>query len=597
MTADVASTGAFLGVEKSATGKSWRARLEDDRAALALAQTKGLPDIVARVLAARGVTTDTVDIFLEPSLRTQLPDPSHLRDMDQAVARVVKALETGETIGVFGDYDVDGATSSALLTRFFSSLGRAVQVYIPDRHKEGYGPNLPALMRLKEQGVSLIVTVDCGTTAFDALEGAVDAGLDVIVVDHHVAEARLPSDALVINPNRLDEESTSGQLAAVGVTFLFVVAINRALRKAHWYGEGHAEPDLRQWLDLVALGTICDVVPLTGVNRALVTQGLKVMASRSNPGIRALADVAGVDRPLDAYHAGFVLGPRVNAGGRVGESGLGVRLLSSNDPAETGAIAQALDGFNKERQEIEQQVLIAALDQAEEQATRDETLIIAAGEGWHAGVIGIVAGRLREKFDVPTCVVALKNGIGKGSGRSVGGVALGPAVIAAHQAGLLVNGGGHAMAAGFTVEEDKLGALQEFLADHIQRQLDGTELTPELKLDGALSVPAAAPDLVELLEQAGPFGSGNPRPRFGFPDVRVVDSGIMGKDHVRCVFSGADGKGRLKGIAFRSAGTPVGDALLNHNGLALHVAGSLRADDWQGRVSAQIFVDDVVFAR
>ncbi|NKB21106.1 MAG: single-stranded-DNA-specific exonuclease RecJ [Alphaproteobacteria bacterium] len=591
MTGDI--DAPFLGVERSVSGKKWQARLKDERLATALAQRFELHDVVARVLAARDVQLDDAASFLNPTLKAMLPDPAHLRDMRPAVERIIKAIHDGETIGVLGDYDVDGATSSALLVRFFSALGQIVPVYIPDRQKEGYGPNLPALLDLKEKGASVVITVDCGTTAYDPLEAGADAGIEIIVVDHHVAEPRLPAGSLVINPNRADEDSPCGQLAAVGVTFLLLVAINRALRDASWYGEEHPEPNLLSLLDLVALGTICDVVPLTGVNRALVTQGLKVLAGRSNPGIAALADVAKVDKPLDAYHAGFVLGPRVNAGGRVGDSALGVRLLTTQDSSEARAVAQLLDDYNSERKEIEQAVQEAAITQAEEQAKTDKPIILVAGNGWHPGVIGIVAGRLRERFDRPSCVVALSEGIGKGSGRSVRGVALGPAVIAAHQAGLLVNGGGHNMAAGFTVEQDRLEELTDYLAEHISRQLDGTTLMPTMSFDGALSPAGATPEVIEMLERAGPFGSGNPRPRFAIPQARIVDSGIVGKDHVRCILTGADGTGRLKAIAFRSADTPLGRALMDTRGLPLHVAGNLRIDEWQGRVSAQLFIDDV----
>ena len=583
----------FLGVERSVTGKRWQTRLKDERLATALAQRFELHDVVARVLAARDVQLDDAALFLNPTLKSTLPDPGHLLEMQAAVERLTRAIRDGETVGVLGDYDVDGATSSALIVNFFAALGQTVPVYIPDRQNEGYGPNLPALLKLQEQGASVVITVDCGTTAYDPLEAAADAGIEIIVVDHHVAEPRLPAGALVINPNRADEDSPCGQLAAVGVTFLLLVALNRALRDASWYDEAHPEPNLLSFLDLVALGTICDVVPLTGVNRALVTQGLKVLASRRNPGIAALADVAKVDKPLDAYHAGFVLGPRVNAGGRVGDSGLGVRLLTTQDTSEARAVAQLLDDYNGERKEIELGVQEAAMMQAEEQAKNDKPFLLVAGNGWHPGVIGIVAGRLRERFDRPSCVVALSEGIGKGSGRSVRGVALGPAVIAAQQAGLLVNGGGHNMAAGFTVEQEKLEELTDFLATHISRQLDGLTLTASMSFDGALSPAGATPDIIEMLNRAGPFGSGNPRPRFVIPQARIVDSGIVGKDHVRCILTGADGTGRLKAIAFRSVATPLGRALLDTRGLPLHVAGNLRVDEWQGRVSAQLFIDDV----
>jgi single-stranded-DNA-specific exonuclease len=596
LVSDGTGESAFLGVDRSVTGKRWRARGADERLVTTLCQKLELPELVARVVAARGIDLDDAETFLDPTLKALLPDPAHLIDMTPAVERIMAAINGGETIAVFGDYDVDGATSAALLVRFFSALGRAVPVYIPDRQKEGYGPNLPALMKLKEEGASVVITVDCGTTAYEPLEAASAAGLDVIVIDHHVAEARLPAGCLVINPNRVDETSPCGQLAAVGVTFLVIVAINRALRDAFWYGEGHSEPDLRLWLDLVALGTVCDVVPLTGLNRAFVTQGLRVMARRRNAGISALADVASIDRPLDAYHAGFLLGPRVNAGGRVGDSGLGVRLLTTDDPMKARLLAEQLDRLNRERQEIEQGVLEAAMDQAENRSDPQSPVIVVAGEGWHPGVIGIVAGRLRERFDRPSCVVAMEGGVGKGSGRSVRGVELGPAIIAAQQAGLLVNGGGHAMAAGFTVTRDNLTRFTAYLEDHIRRQLGNEPLSASLGFDGVLHPSAATTDIVTMLDRVGPYGAGNPRPRFAVPQVRIVDVGIVGKGHVRCIVTGADGVGRLKAIAFRAADGPLGRALLESRGQMLHLAGQLRGDEWRGKVTPQLFIDDAALA-
>jgi single-stranded-DNA-specific exonuclease len=589
---------AFLGVERSITGRRWKARLEDERAALALSQRMNLPEIVGRVLAARGVGPDEVETFLNPTLRALLPDPSHLRDMDVAVERLVRAITRGETVGVFGDYDVDGATSAALIARFFKAIGRSVQVYVPDRLREGYGPNVNGLQQLKAAGASVVLTVDCGTTAFAALAEAKALGLDVIVVDHHVAEPGLPEALAVVNPNRFDETSLHRQLAAVGVAFLLVVALNRALRDAHWYGEGHAEPDLMAWLDLVALGTVCDVVPLTGANRALVTQGLKVMARRSNAGLVALADVARLDERPDAYHAGFIFGPRVNAGGRVGEAGLGARLLASDDAAEARAIAVRLDQFNRERQEIEACVLSHALTLAEQEIAAGGEVLVVAGQGWHPGVIGIVAGRLRERFNLPTCVVALEGGRGKGSGRSVPGVRLGAAVIAARQAGLLVDGGGHDMAAGFTVRAEALPAFRAFLVEHIDTQLGGQRLVPALNLDGALAPAAATPDLVRLLDQAGPFGAGNPRPRFAFPDVRIAyaerTSGSGG--HIRLRIASGDAGKPVKAMAFRAAGTSLGEALLTASGVPLHLAGHLQRNTWQGGNAVDLIIEDAARA-
>jgi len=581
---------AFLGVERSLCGRRWRQRAGDDRAGLALAQQLRLPEIVGRLLAARGVGAEAADRFLNPTLREDLPDPAHLKDMDRSVARLARAITGGELIAIFGDYDVDGATAAALLQRFLAAVGARARVYIPDRQKEGYGPNAPALLRLKAEGATVVVTVDCGTAAHQPLAAARAAGLDVIVVDHHIAEPELPPAFAVINPNRVDESSAHGVLAAVGLAFLLVVGVNRALRQAGWY-ERVAAPDLVQWLDLVALGTICDVVPLTGVNRALVAQGLKVLRRRGNPGLAALADVAGIGERLDAYHAGFILGPRVNAGGRVGQADLGAQLLASDDPAAVLALAQQLDALNTERRDLEARVLAQAIDQVET-GERNAPLVFVAGQGWHPGVIGIVASRLKERYNRPACVVAVDEGIGKGSGRSVPGLALGPAVIAARQAGLLLNGGGHAMAAGFTVAEGQLAALRAFLVERAAAALGTDALMPELGIDGALAAVAAGPELVELVERLGPFGAGNAEPRFALPNLRVLRAEVVGAQHVRCVLGDGAGGGRLKAIAFRCLDGELGPALLQGQGSTFHLAGHLRADNWQGRLGAQLMVDD-----
>lgn len=591
------AAAALLKVDRSLGGKRWRWRLSDERRALAISQRHGLPELLGRVLAARGVELPDVEEFLSPRLRELLPDPSHLLDMDRAAARIVEAISAGERIGVIADYDVDGAASASLLVRFFAAMGREIAVYVPDRLEEGYGPNAPAFMKLKNAGVSVVITVDCGTTAFGPLEAASEAGLDVIVVDHHVSEPRLPEALAVINPNRLDEESPVGQLCAAGVTFLLVVAVNRALREAWWYGEGHDEPDLMDWLDLVALATIADVVPLKGLNRAFVRRGLAVMARRRNQGLASLADMAKIKSAPDAWHLGFVFGPRVNAGGRVGEAGLGVRLLTTNDRDEAGAIAVRLDEYNKQRQEIEASVFEAAQARAEAAARNGAPLILVASEGWHPGVIGIVAGRLKDLFDVPVCVVALENGLGRGSGRSVRGADLGSAVIAAGQAGLLVNGGGHKMAAGFTVREDRLLELRDFLIAHVAKQLGGAPLVPELRMDGTLLPGGATVDLIRGLDAAGPFGSGNPRPRFVLPTVKPIGARVVGNGHVSCVLAAAEGGGRLKAVAFREAGTALGEALLNRNGTLLHVAGYLKVDTWLDRETPQLTIEDAAWAR
>ncbi len=580
----------FLGVEKSLSGKCWIGREIDERQSLAMAQRLGLPEIVGRVLAARGVGLEDADTFLNPTLRDLLPDPSLLKDMDGAAERLAAAVMGGEMIGIFGDYDVDGATSSALLRRFFAAVGGRSQTYIPDRIKEGYGPNTPALLKLKDDGAGVVVTVDCGTAAHEPLGAAAKAGLDVIVVDHHEAEANLPEAAAIINPNRLDDDSGQGQLAAVGVAFLLVVAVNRVLRAAGWY-ESRPEPDLTGWLDLVALGTVCDVVPLTGLNRALVTQGLKVMGRRNNPGLRALGDVAGITEAPGTYHAGFLLGPRINAGGRIGAPDLGTRLLGTDDADEAQEIAHRLDELNQERKGIERSVLDAAIAEVEQAGDDLGPLIVAAGEGWHPGVIGIVAGRLKDRFNRPACVVALDGGTGTGSGRSVSGVDLGAAVIAACQAGILLKGGGHKMAAGFTVEAGKLKELEAFLSERVATDIRAGGIRPSLYLDGAVKATAATMDLVETLQQVGPFGSGNPEPRFVIPAATLSYAAVVGDKHVRGFITG-EGGGRLGAISFNSLDTPLGQALLKSDGAPLHIAGRLKANTWQGRTSAQLHIDD-----
>jgi single-stranded-DNA-specific exonuclease len=580
---------ALLGVERSIGGKRWLLRLSDERTAIQIAQQLGLPEIVARVLAGRGIDAEAAPTFLEPRLRELLPDPSHLKDMDRAASRIADAIRAGQLIAVFGDYDVDGATSSALLHRFIVQAGGRVRVYIPDRIKEGYGPNAPALLKLRDEGATLVVTVDCGTTAHAPLAAATRAGMDVVVVDHHAAEPQLPETFAVVNPNRVDETSPHRQLAAVGVAFLLAVATNRTLRQGRWY-EGRAEPNLLELLDLVALGTVCDVVPLTGLNRVLVAQGLKVIGQRRKAGLVALAEVARLEQRCGAYHLGFLLGPRVNAGGRVGSADLGTRLLTTDDPHEARALAARLDELNRERQAIEAGVLEAAHAQV---AARDgpSPLVLAAGEGWHPGVIGIVAGRLREHYERPACVVAFDGDVGKASGRSANGFDLGAAVIAARQSGLLINGGGHSQAAGFTVARDRLAEVEAFLAARIAEHAASGRLVPRMSLDGALALGAVTPELVSVLERVGPYGVGNPEPRFAFAGVRVARADIVGEKHVRCVLADQLG-GRMNAIAFRAAGTALGEALLAREGASLHVAGTIRADEWRGALRTQLFIED-----
>ena len=589
-----ASAGAMLGVERSVCGRRWHLRAGDARMGEAISERLGLSEILGRLLAQRCIDVDHAPGFLAPRLRHDLPDPSHLRDMDIAAARVREAVQQGETIGIFGDYDVDGATSAALLARFFAAVGALTRVYVPDRLREGYGPNTPALLRLREEGVRVVITVDCGTNAHLPLADAAEGGLDVIVIDHHVAEPLLPRAIAIVNPNRLDETSPHGQLAAVGVAFLLAVAVNRALRRAGWYSGSRTEPDLLQWLDLVALGTVCDVVPLTGVNRALVAQGIKVARCNGNTGLAALGAATSLNEPLDAYHLGFILGPRVNAGGRVGEADLVARLLATDEAPLAAKLAARLDAYNCERRDIEARTLEAAITLVEGPMAfgQSPVLVFAAAQDWHPGVIGIVAARLKERYERPACVVALADGIGKGSGRSITGLPLGPAVIAARQAGLLINGGGHAMAAGFTVALEKLDALREFLAAKLGDGHGAEPLIPELRIDGALSVAAAQDELIDQITRLAPFGAANPEPRFVFPGVCVAHAEAAGTGHLRCTLTDPLDGGRLSAIAFRVAGTPLGEFLATTHGAGIHVTGRLRRDGWRGGDAVQLMIDD-----
>ena len=582
-----------LSVTNSILSKRWMFAGYDERLAAGISQSYGLPELVGRVLASRGIAFDHVPHFLDPTLKTQLPDPGVLKDMDKAAARIASAIMHGEKVAVFGDYDVDGATSSALLKRFFRAAGSDIRIYIPDRLKEGYGPNASALLKLKEEGIELVITVDCGVTAFEPLAEARKAGLEVIVFDHHEAEPHLPEATSVVNPNRFDEDRSLGNLAACGVTFLAIVAINRVLRASGWYGAKRAEPRLTDLLDLVALGTVCDVVPLTGVNRAFVAQGLKVMALRQNIGLTALCDVAGVNDMPSAYHAGFVLGPRVNAGGRVGESWLGAELLSTEDPVRARQIAEHLNDLNRERQAIEMAVVEQAIEQVEEKGLHKRLVILASNPGWHPGVIGIVAARLKEKYNRPCCVIGFDdNGIGKASGRSVSGVDLGAAVIAARQKGLLINGGGHKMAAGFTVAASDLAALDDYLNEHVAAQLNGEPLVPELRVDGVVSPMALNISLVEKIGMMAPFGSGNSEPRFVLPDVRVAKSSVVGENHVKCFVQDTGGGASVKAVAFRALGTPLGDLLMQRGGAPVHLLGHARINNWMGRTNVDFQIED-----
>jgi single-stranded-DNA-specific exonuclease len=592
----MATRPAVLGVERSLTGKAWRWRggnmeLAEDASGLE-------DDIVTQMLLARGVARDDLARHRSPNLRSFLPDPSIFRDMDLAAERVAEAVLARETVTVYGDYDVDGATSAALLIRLLRMLGHEARHYIPDRLLEGYGPSGEALVRLGAEGSSLVVTVDCGAMAFEALAAAHAAGIDVIVVDHHKCAAELPRALALVNPNRLDETAEAaghGHLAAVGVAFVLAVAVVRTLRMRGYF-ESRVEPDLLSLLDLVALGTVADVAALQGLNRAFVAQGLKVMARRGNIGLAALIDASRLTRAPSCSDCGFALGPRINAGGRVGEATLGVRLLTTEDVDEARAIAAQLSQLNEERRAIEFAVQEAAEMQLAAQHNR--AVIVLSGRGWHPGVIGIVAGRIKEKTGKPTLVIALdEHGAeGKGSGRSISGVDLGAAVIAARDSGLLVAGGGHAMAAGLTVLGERLEALTEWLDERLASAVAHASTERTTLLDLSLAPRGLTPELVATLDSAGPFGMGWPGPRVAVGPVHVIKADVVGNDHLRLIAGGPDG-GSFKAIAFRQAQSELGQALLHGaRGRRLWLAGRAKIDDWGSRPQAELHLEDAAWA-
>ena len=590
----------FLGVERSALGRPWRARLDaaGEARAQALGQLYGHGDALARVLAGRGVTVETVARHLNPTLRELLPDPFALTDMEAAVARLVRAIESEEQIAVFGDYDVDGAASSALLVEFLEAAGAPPPLlHIPDRILEGYGPNIEAIRGLRARGASLLVTTDCGTTSHAALGEARALGIETIVLDHHQAPETLP-DAVIVNPNRQDDLSGQGSLCAAGVTFLALAALARDLRRRGRLSATRPEPDLLAGLDLVALATVADVAPLAGLNRAFVAKGLAVMRNRGRVGLAALMDAARMDGPPRPYHLGFVLGPRINAGGRIGDASLGARLLTLRDPVEAGRIARELDRLNAERQALEKATLEAAEAAAEAQlmcSNRLSCLVVGAPD-WHPGIVGLIASRLKEKFKLPSFAIAFNDETGTGSGRSLSGVDLGAAVLSAVESGLALRGGGHAMAAGVTIARARLDAFRDFLNGVLDAQVRAARDGDALPIDAALTARGVTLDLVRGLERAGPFGQGNPEPIFVLPEHVVVNAGVVGTDHVRARLQSGDGA-RLDAIAFRAAGGPLGQALLESQGRVLHVAARLSVGAFRGVERAETHIVDAAAAR
>ncbi|WP_319531134.1 single-stranded-DNA-specific exonuclease RecJ [uncultured Cohaesibacter sp.] len=591
------ATTPYLGVSRSAKGRRWVEQLDlrGIEMAGAIAQSLDIPDMVARVMVGRGQSLESAEHYLDPSIKLLMPDPSVMTDMDVAAERIAVAVEKGEKIAIFGDYDVDGATSSALMALFLRHCGCEANIYIPDRIFEGYGPNPAAIDQLIDQGHSLILTLDCGSTSFDALERAEERRTDVVVIDHHQVGESLPPCVALVNPNRHDDLSQLGHLAAVGVTFMTLVATNRVLRQKGFYQTRCPAPQLLNWLDLVALGTVCDVVPLIGLNRAFVVKGLVAIRARSNVGLSALQVVSRVSGPVSPYHLGFLLGPRINAGGRIGDAALGSRLLTSSDQSEAEHLAAELERLNKERQALEQIMLEEAIGQADRQMMEDpdSVSLVTHSKDWHAGIVGLLASRLKERFRRPSFAIALNpDGIGTGSGRSIPGSDLGAAVRAAVEKGILVKGGGHTMAAGLTIEAEQIDPFRQFLSDSLSAQVKEAWSADDLKIDAALTATGATEELVKLLEKAGPFGAGNPEPVFVFPSHKITFADVVGQGgHVRCTIGNASG-GKLKGICFRAADEPLGKLLLDKRGQSIHIAGSLSLDYWQGRPSVQLRIID-----
>lgn len=588
----------------SILGFNWQQKNFDERHATAIYQRFGLSEVLSNLLSAREISLDEIENFLDPKIKTALPNPFDLGDMEKAVSHVIDAIRKNKKITIFADYDVDGATSSALLKRFFRDIGVDAGIYIPDRILEGYGPNSQALLNLKKTGTDLVITLDCGTVAFKPLEDAKAAGLDVIVIDHHLGVLEKPDSIAVINPNLLDEKFPHKNLCAAGVTFLFAVAINKKLREENFY-EGKKEPNLLNLLDLVALGTVCDVMSLSGLNRAFVAQGLKILKQRKNLGLREICDLAGLDEEPSAYHLGFIIGPRINAGGRVGKSDFGARILSSEDESEVQEIAKQLEDLNKQRKEIEAQVLdeaVKALESGASGFSKNDPLIFAMSKNWHQGVIGIVASRLKDLYGKPVAVIAIddEGKKGKASCRSISGIDFGAEILNARLKGLLLEGGGHAMAGGFSIEPEKISELHKFFCKNLGGKIAELTAQKNAEFDIALDLPQVNIELLKELSKLEPFGVGNHRPKFILRDVQKINAKIIGKtgEHISCVFSTKTAvgfSGNIQAVAFRSATNPVGEILLDQTyKKPMSVVGTLNINSWMGVDKVQMIIEDVI---
>lgn len=582
----------FLGVEKSCRGLKWVMRSDDEAAVTQLEQDHGLDNLTARLITGRNVTTDAVDTFINPTLRATMPDPSSMQDMDKAAGFILDAVQARQKITIFADYDVDGGSSAAQLIKWGRAFGVEMELYVPDRVKEGYGPSIEAFEQLKSDGNDLVITVDCGAAARAPLESAKSLDLPIVVIDHHLMHGDLPPCAALVNPNREDDKSGLGHLAAAGVTFMVLVALNREARRR----ELENVPNLLDFIGLTAIGTLCDVVSLTGLNRALVSQGLKVLSQGGNIGINALADIAGTNPPFTTYDCGFILGPRINAGGRIGKAEMGAELLSTENSQLAYAHAAELDRVNTARKTLQDQMINEALEEAAK-LPADSAVTIVDMSGWHPGIIGIVAGRLKDRFDKPAIVIGVNDeGMGKGSGRSMPGVNLGEAITAARDAGILLSGGGHAMAGGLTVEASKIAELTSFLNAHLADDVKEARRNLSIKVDALIAPGAVSQAIIDVIDVVGPYGAGNPQPIFGFSDLRIAYAERVRGGHVRCAFEDGVG-GRLSGICFQADQSGLSDILLDPNAPRVHVAGRLKANSWQGRQKVDLQLVDLAIAQ
>ncbi len=575
----------------SVSGKNWLFKKFDTSDITNFSESYSLSEIVAKLLSIRKKNIDNIDLFLDPKIKNLLPNPLHLKDMKNAVDRVYKSIVKKELIGIFGDYDVDGASSTALLARYFLSINQKVQTYIPDRQKEGYGPSIEGFKFLIDKGAKIIFTVDCGTSSFEPISEVQNENVDVIVLDHHQSDTKLPKAYAIVNPNRYDDESGLNYLCAAGVCFVFLVALNKKLRDFNWFKDNKIqEPNILNFLDLVSLGTVCDVVPLVGLNRAIVKQGLKIIKQRSNLGLKTLYDLCKIESQPTTFDLGFVLGPRINAGGRVGKSSHGSELLISNDPQKTYKIAIDLDKSNKERKSIE--IMLSEQIDREVKKYHNHSVLVMSGQNWHEGIIGIVASRIKDKYNKPTILISLKNKIGKGSARSIVGFDIGSLIIKAVQSGILEKGGGHKMAGGFTLKEEQISTFRDFLIESFEKKFKDNTKNTNLYLDSIIAPSALNEDFFQEINCLAPFGSGNSEPKFVIENTKVVSSNIVANNHIMCVLSGKDGS-TFKAFAWNAKNSPLEPFLNKKNKRRINIAGKMRLNEWKGKKNIQFIIEDI----